>query len=392
MAMTQRMVKLADLILDPEVQARVALSDETIAEYASLDGAAAFPPAIVFNVENVGLVVADGWHRYEARKRAGKPDLECSIRTGTKREAILYAVGANGRHGRRPGNVDKRHAVAKLLSDPEWSTWSDNEIAQRCRVSHPLVGQIRAELTAATRVTCNSSSEPPSEPVTCNSSSESPEPLPSSDDGKHPVEPAPAPVIRTHRSKSGRISTMNVANIGKSKRKKTSSEPAKQATKEGGDGETAQEQDKQHQEADQREGHKAATVTSGFSESEEEQARRHAESRERQFWGQASERGGLLKAWEMASEADRKQFSEQLWPEVARLARREFEEGDLIQWIDTKGKELFSKPRRIKRASPDGFNIHVDNGTGGEMSIRITECILIAKAGEWDPRGAETKH
>jgi hypothetical protein len=53
--MTQRMVKLTDLILDPEVQARAALSDETVAEYAAafLEGAT-FPPAIVFDVNDLG--------------------------------------------------------------------------------------------------------------------------------------------------------------------------------------------------------------------------------------------------------------------------------------------------------------------------------------------------
>jgi hypothetical protein len=37
----------------------------------------------------------------------------------------------------RTGNVgrDKRQAVTKLLSDDEWSHWSDREIARQCRVS-----------------------------------------------------------------------------------------------------------------------------------------------------------------------------------------------------------------------------------------------------------------
>jgi hypothetical protein len=68
----------ADLIIDPEVQARAALSEETVAEYAAaMLESAPFPGLIVFDVTDVGLVLADGFHRYEAQKQAGKPFIEC---------------------------------------------------------------------------------------------------------------------------------------------------------------------------------------------------------------------------------------------------------------------------------------------------------------------------
>jgi hypothetical protein len=35
-------------------------------------------------------------------------------------------------------------AVLTLLNDEEWGKWSDNQIAQKCGVSHPFVGSIRA--------------------------------------------------------------------------------------------------------------------------------------------------------------------------------------------------------------------------------------------------------
>jgi hypothetical protein len=89
----------------------------------------------------------------------------------------------------------------------------------------------------------------------------------------------------------------------------------------------------------------------------------------------------IYQAWGAATDAERKQFAEQHWAEVARSARRQLKEGNLIQWVDAKGKELLLEPRRIKRLSRDGFNIYVDNGTGGEMSIQITGCVLIATVG-----------
>ena len=41
------------------------------------------------------------------------------------------------------GIEDKRRAVNRLLSDPEWSHWSDREIARHCRVGADLVGRLR---------------------------------------------------------------------------------------------------------------------------------------------------------------------------------------------------------------------------------------------------------
>lgn len=49
----------------------------------------------------------------------------------------------------RRSNLDKRKAVETLLNDPEWSQWSDREIARRCAVGHPLVSSIRAIITGS---------------------------------------------------------------------------------------------------------------------------------------------------------------------------------------------------------------------------------------------------
>jgi hypothetical protein len=45
----------------------------------------------------------------------------------------------------------QRRAVTALLTDPEWSQWSDHEIARKCRVSQPLVGRVRREVRPATK-------------------------------------------------------------------------------------------------------------------------------------------------------------------------------------------------------------------------------------------------
>lgn len=47
-------------------------------------------------------------------------------------------------HGLPRSNDDKRRAVSRLLDDPEWSKWSDREIARRCYVNHHLVSRLRS--------------------------------------------------------------------------------------------------------------------------------------------------------------------------------------------------------------------------------------------------------
>lgn len=58
---------------------------------------------------------------------------------------MLFSVGANAAHGLRRTNEDKRRAVTTLLSDPEWSAWSDSKIATIAKVDHKTVAKWRGE-------------------------------------------------------------------------------------------------------------------------------------------------------------------------------------------------------------------------------------------------------
>lgn len=135
---------------DGGTQARAHLNDFTIDEYAdALRRGVAFPPVITF-YDGREYWLADGFHRMAAHRAAGLKNIEVEARQGTRRDAILFSVGANDNHGLRRTNEDKHHAVTTLLSDGEWSKWSDREIADRCNVSHPLVSKMRSELAART--------------------------------------------------------------------------------------------------------------------------------------------------------------------------------------------------------------------------------------------------
>ena len=94
--------------------------------------------------------LADGFHRYWAAMAIEAKDLLCEVRQGTVRDAILYSVGANAKHGLRRTNADKRKAVLTMLTNPlvsvddDGNPWSNNAIAQRCQVDPKTVASVRS--------------------------------------------------------------------------------------------------------------------------------------------------------------------------------------------------------------------------------------------------------
>lgn len=106
---------------------------------------AVFPPVVVF-FDGLEYWLADGFHRVNAAIQAGIEHINVDVKEGDKRDALLYAVGANSSHGLRRTNEDKRNAVMLLLNDPEWVEKSNNWIAQSCCVSLDLVNRIRKEV------------------------------------------------------------------------------------------------------------------------------------------------------------------------------------------------------------------------------------------------------
>jgi hypothetical protein len=72
--------------------------------------------------------------------------VDADVFEGTRRDAVLYAVGANAKHGLRRTNADKRYSVKLLLSDPEWREKRSNRwIAEKCAVDEGLVRKIKGE-------------------------------------------------------------------------------------------------------------------------------------------------------------------------------------------------------------------------------------------------------
>lgn len=170
----QAVITLDRVRRDGGTQPRAELNEEWAADYAEqMAEGVRFPGVVVF-YDGSDYWLADGFHRCRAAEIAGLREINADIRTGTRRDAVLYSVGANGQHGHRPTNADKRRSVMMLLNDSEWSRWSDREIARKCGVSHMTVNRIRQE----------SLSQSDSEP-------------------------------RTYTTRHGTVATMNTGNIGR---------------------------------------------------------------------------------------------------------------------------------------------------------------------------------
>jgi len=134
---------VAILRRDGGTQIRAQISMDLAREYAESMGRAEKFPPVDACYDGTHHWVWDGFHRLMGAELIGASHIDCSVRPGTRRDAILLAVGANASHGFRRSNADKRQAVQTLLDDEEWSAKSDRQIAKLAKVDPGMVGRLR---------------------------------------------------------------------------------------------------------------------------------------------------------------------------------------------------------------------------------------------------------
>ena len=136
-------LKLSEIRIDGGTQMRVSINMDMVKEFAeAFREGAQFDPIVVF-FDGVYYWLSDGFHRYHATEAANITTINCEIILGTLRDAILYALKANHRHGLRRTNADKRKSVQTMLDDAEWCLLSNIKIAKHCEVSETFVAAIR---------------------------------------------------------------------------------------------------------------------------------------------------------------------------------------------------------------------------------------------------------
>ena len=196
------MIELSKTRFDGGTKPRARLNQETVDEYAEAYKAGEKLPAVSLFFDGSDYWMADGFHRYFAAKSAGKKSIQEDITPGSKRDAILYSLSANSRHGLKRSNADKRKAVLTLLDDAEWSKWSNEKIAATCAVSPHTVADIKRAHSANAELEIS--------PHSANAESEC---------ISHSANAELEPGAVTYTTKHGTTSTMKTSKIGKPPKK-----------------------------------------------------------------------------------------------------------------------------------------------------------------------------
>jgi hypothetical protein len=144
-------LRLDEIRIDGGTQPRVAIDQEIVNEYAEQYSTGIdLNPVVVF-FDGATYWLADGFHRYWANRKINSDYVFAEVNKGTQRDAILYSVGANAKHGLRRTNGDKRKAVLTMLTNPMVSLddagnpRSNCDIARLCHVTEITVRRIRKE-------------------------------------------------------------------------------------------------------------------------------------------------------------------------------------------------------------------------------------------------------
>jgi ParB-like chromosome segregation protein Spo0J len=137
-------LNLEEVILDPSLNLRDALDEETVARY--VEAGDRLPPVTVFEVDGRHLL-ADGFHRFAAVARRNGERIRAEVRKGRLHDALWWAAFANLRHGLPLNRHERRRAIelgVKLHPD-----WSDRKLAETLGASRELIAKLRRDLTAA---------------------------------------------------------------------------------------------------------------------------------------------------------------------------------------------------------------------------------------------------
>lgn len=134
-------IALSSIRLDGGTQCRASLDQDHIATLADAWQDGAKMPAVVVFHDGSNYWLADGFHRYHAAQKCEFRDIETEVRSGTRCDAVKFALGANAAHGLRRTNADKRRAVEIALK--EFPRLSDSELARICAVNHKTVAAAR---------------------------------------------------------------------------------------------------------------------------------------------------------------------------------------------------------------------------------------------------------
>jgi ParB-like chromosome segregation protein Spo0J len=136
-----REIPLNQIVLDPRLNLRDRLDDDTVSRYA--EAWTRLPPITVYQIKN-RFFLADGFHRHAAAVQLGRRTIPAEIRPGSFEEALDFVAGANLFHGLPLTRAERRRAIeVKLRLHHDWS---DRHLAEELCVGRELVAKIRRQL------------------------------------------------------------------------------------------------------------------------------------------------------------------------------------------------------------------------------------------------------
>ncbi len=115
--MKSRLLKIAEIIFDPEIYPRLNVNPTLVELYAdAMEKGEKFPPISVGNIKTVkGIQLIDGKHRLEATKKRGEKYIAATIKGyENKRDAFIDAVKLNVKHGKPLSWIDRENASERL--------------------------------------------------------------------------------------------------------------------------------------------------------------------------------------------------------------------------------------------------------------------------------------
>jgi ParB-like chromosome segregation protein Spo0J len=149
--LTIREIPLHELVLDPNLNLRDRLDQDTVERY--MDAWNRMPPVTVFEVDGQ-LLLADGFHRHAAAVTLGRRTLPAEVRPGTMDEALDYVSGANLHHGLPLTRAERRRAIElKLRLHHERS---DRHLAEELLVGRELIAKVRRQLVEGGQIPAGS--------------------------------------------------------------------------------------------------------------------------------------------------------------------------------------------------------------------------------------------
>lgn len=143
--MKTQVLAIDEIITDGDTQARVSINEDTVDEYAEMISDSKdwpFPPCDVFH-DGTNYFAADGFHRVLAGHRSKRASIPCRVHKGTAKDARIFGMTANDKHGLRMTRADKRACIDWLIE--HGGKLTQKEIAEKAGVSRRMVQYVFAE-------------------------------------------------------------------------------------------------------------------------------------------------------------------------------------------------------------------------------------------------------